>query len=257
MSWAGTGEAYAESYAALCAGTGQRMRELIGAAGERSLIDVGAGDGRLAAMWADAGWRVTACEPEQSMRDAAARRHPDLRQLDGALPSLAIGDVAYDVAVANFVLNHLDDPRAGAAELRRVAGETAVASIWTASPSSFWGDVVVRAGLPAASGGRLPAGRDFERTASGFDRMLREAGWTPELAELTWTWHPTADLLWRSVTGGVAGAGNYYRRLDDGDRIRFRAGFDAVVAECAEGAADDGDVTIPHTQSAAIAIDRR
>lgn len=53
MSWQGAGEAYAASYASLCAGTGARMRELAGAA-DGTLLDVGAGDGTLAAAWADA-----------------------------------------------------------------------------------------------------------------------------------------------------------------------------------------------------------
>lgn len=250
MSWAGTGEAYAASYASLCAGTGERLRELVGAAQGRSLLDVGAGDGTLAAAWRDAGWRVTASEPEPSMREAARRQHPDLVLAGEGLPQLDIADASFDVVVANFVLNHLPDPRAGAAELRRVARDAVVASTWTASPSSFWGGVTARAGLSPASGGRLPADKDFERTAGGFARMLRDAGWHPEVTEITWTWHPTPQALWQSVVGGVAGAGAFYRTLTDADRAAFRDAFDRVAAECAE------DDTIPHTQTAAIAIDR-
>ncbi|MFC4139165.1 MULTISPECIES: class I SAM-dependent methyltransferase [unclassified Microbacterium] len=250
MSWAGTGDAYAASYAALCAGTGARLRELAGAAGGRTLLDVGAGDGTLAAAWADAGWRVTAAEPEPSMREAALRRHPSLRVTDGMLPELPFEDGAFDVVVANFVLNHLADPRAGAAALRRVARSTVIASTWSASPSSFWADVTARSGLTPATGNRLPADKDFERTAAGFGRMLREAGWTPEVTELTWTWRPSAETLWTSVAGGVAGAGAFYAGLSAAERERFRTVFDEIVAATSQ------DGALPQTQTAVLAVDR-
>ncbi|MDT0156998.1 methyltransferase domain-containing protein [Microbacterium sp. ARD32] len=250
MSWAGTGEAYASSYADLCAGTGPRLRELAGAARGRSLLDAGAGDGRLAAAWRDAGWRVTACEPERSMREAAVRQHPDLDIVDGALPALPFADDAFDAVVANFVLNHVADPRAGAAELRRIARGVVIATTWSASPSSFWAEVTALSGLTPVAGGRLPADRDFARTAPGFDRMLRDAGWHPKVTELTWTWRPSIDALWRSVEGGVAGAGAFYAGLDGAGRVRFRRAFERLAAELSDGGA------VPHTQTAAIAVER-
>ena len=250
MSWAGTGDAYAASYAQLCAGTGERMRRLAGSPAGRSLLDVGAGDGTLAAAWSDAGWRVTACEPEPSMREVARRQHPTLSLAAGALPALSFDVGAFDVVVANFVLNHLPDPRAGAAELQRVARDTVIATTWTASPSSLWAEVTARAGLAPPAGGRLPADKDFERTASGFERMLREAGWNPRVAEFTWTWHPTAEALWESVVGGVAGAGAFYATLSDAEGARFRTAFESVADDLRDGE------TIPHTQTAAIAVHR-
>ncbi|UWF78410.1 MULTISPECIES: class I SAM-dependent methyltransferase [Microbacterium] len=248
MSWAGVGAAYAASYAALCAGTGERMRELLGPGRGRTLLDVGAGDGRLAAAWSDAGWRVVACEPEPSMRAAARQRHPHLRIVAGGLPHLPFANRAADAVTANFVLNHVADPRAGAAELRRVAAETVAATIWTRSPTALWLDVFERAGLEPASGTPLPADKDFERTAAGFERMLRDAGWRPEVTELTWTWTPDAETLWTSVEGGVAGAGAAYRNLAAPERARFRRAFDEVVA------AGGGRVRLE--QTAAIAVHR-
>lgn len=250
MSWSGVGAAYAASYASLCAGTGERMRVLTGAPAGRTLLDVGAGEGTLAAQWTDAGWDVTACEPEPSMREIAARRHPLVTVVDGGLPELPFGAEAFDVVVANFVVNHLDDPRAGARALRRAAGEAVIATTWARSPSSFWAEVTARAGLEPRPGGRLPVEKDFERSTRGFERMLRDAGWHPEVSELTWTWRPAPEELWRSVDGGVAGAGSHYRSLGAGDRDRYRAAFDEVVAARADG----GTVPLEHT--AAIAIDR-
>jgi len=249
--WSGTGDAYAVSYAALCAGTGAQLRELAGAPLGRSLLDVGSGDGRLAGEWQDAGWQVTACEPEPSMRAAARRRHPDLVLVDGMLPTLPFEDNAFDVVSCNFVLNHVPDPRAAARELRRIARDAVIATTWSASPSSFWAEVTARSGLTPRAGGRLPADKDFERSAAGFERMLGDAGWHPEVSELTWTWMPSAATLWHSVEGGVGGAGAFYAALDAASRGLFRAAFDALVAE----AGVDG--AVPHAQTAAIAIDRR
>ncbi|GAA2892182.1 class I SAM-dependent methyltransferase [Microbacterium esteraromaticum] len=250
MSWAGTGEAFAASYAALCAGTGERMREIAGPARGRTLLDVGAGDGTLAAQWLEAEWHVTAVEPEPSMREAAHARHPQLRLIDDGLPHLSLHDDSFDVVTANFVLNHVPDPRVAAAELRRVARGLVIATTWSASPTALWGDVIAGAGLTPAPARRLPVDKDFERTADGFGRMLADAGWHAEVTELSWTWHADPEALWRSVAGGVAGAGAFYLTLPDADRERFRSAFDALVVE----RADDG--RMPMTQTAAIAVDR-
>jgi len=250
MTWAGTGEAFAASYAALCAGTGDRLREIAGPARGRSLLDVGAGDGTLAAAWAEAGWHVVAAEPEPSMREVARAAHPDLRIIHDGPPHLSLETDSFDVVTANFVLNHVSDPRIAAAELRRVARGLVIATTWSASPTALWGDVIARADLTPVPAGRLPAEKDFERTAEGFAGMLADVGWHAEVAELTWTWHADPEALWRSVAGGVAGAGAFYLTLPDADRERFRSAFDALVAE----RADDG--RMPMTQTAAIAVER-
>ncbi|KTR79025.1 hypothetical protein NS234_01200 [Microbacterium oxydans] len=230
--WAGVGAAYSASYAALCAGTFPAMQLGLGAPRGRSLLDVGAGDGRLAAAWADAGWRVQACEPEASMRAVSRRDRPQIVTIDAGLPDLPFADGAVDVVVANFVLNHVGSPRRSAAELRRVSRGPVVATIWTLSPSWFWAEVAERAGVAPFAGAKLPADEEFERSAAGFAQMLRDAGLERvTAAEHGWTWHADPNTLWRSVEGGVAGAGALYARLGHDDRRRFRAAFELVVDE--------------------------
>lgn len=247
--WAGVGEAYSASYAELCAGTFPVMSAMLGPAAGRDLIDVGSGDGTLAGAWTDSGWRVTACEPEETMRSASLRRHPHILTVAGRLPSLPFDDDDFDVAVANFVLNHVDSPRAAAAELRRVSLGVVIASIWTRSPSWLWAEVVERAGVVPLAGGRLAPEEEFERTPDGLERMLREAGLAAlDVAEHTWVWRADPGALWTSVEGGVAGAGALYASLDEVDRQRFRHAFDAVVAE----RVIDGLLPLEH--SAAIAV---
>ena len=254
-AWGGVGEAYAASYASLCAGTHDEILRRLGPAVDRRLLDVGAGTGALAARLKDADWSVTGCEPEDTMRAVAARDHPQVLVLDGALPALPFDDAAFDAVTANFVLNHVPDPRAAAKEIARTAAPDAVliATIWIVSPSWFWRAVCDRAGLTASSTGRLAPDKDFERTSAGVARMLSEGEWSgPEAAELSWTWHPTTDELWRSAEGGVASAGAFYLSLDAGERARFARAFERLCDERSEG----GRVALHHTAAVAVGTAR-
>lgn len=250
-AWGGVGDAYEESYAPLCAGTADDLTAAFGPAAGRTLLDVGAGTGRLAARFAAESWTVTACEPEASMRAVAEREHPALRVVDSGLPALPFADDSFDVVTANFVLNHVEDPRAAARELARVARGPVGATTWAQAPVRFWADIAERAGIDTGPPQHLPPEKDFDRTTDGFGAMLREAGWASvAVREKTWTWRVDPAALWASAEGGVAGAGRLYARLDAGERQRFRAAFDAICAELVV----DGLLPLEHT--AAIAIYR-
>lgn len=251
--WAGVGEAYADSYAWLCAGTTDAIASALGEAAGRKLLDVGAGTGDLAATLGTCGWDVVGCEPEATMRSVAAKRHPALTIVEGRLPNLPFSDAEFDAVTANFVLNHVPDPRVAAREMTRVAvpGATAVATIWLASPSWFWREICERAGLAPPAGKRLVPEKDFERTTAGLAEMLSDGGWASvDVSELTWTWHATPAALWTSAVGGVASAGAFYASLSEPDRVLFRSAFDQLCAEHDSG----GAVALEHT--AAVALGR-
>lgn len=253
--WSGVGEAYAASYESLCAGTNDSLVRTLGAADGRRVLDVGAGTGKLAGRLDAVGWAVTGCEPEETMRGVASRRYPALDFVEGGLPRLPFADAAFDAVTANFVLNHVDDPRQSARELVRIAasGAPLAATIWTVSPSWFWMSVCDTAGLVPAAGGRLPEDKDFERTAEGFARMLTEGGWRDVwIEEHTWTWHATPQQLWASAEGGVASAGAFYFSLDAAARQRFRAAFDELVAGSMQG----GSVALEHTAALVVGTAR-
>ena len=251
-AWGGTGEAFAASYAQLCLGTADPLIALLGPAQGRTVLDVGAGTGALAARFTEAGWDASGCEPEPSMRAVARREHPDIPIQDGALPDLPFVDAAYDAVTANFVLNHVADPRASAAEMARVSTDLLAATIWSRSPSWFWIDVCRSAEIEPAAGERLPEDKDFERTAEGFAALLSDAGWRDvKVEERAWTWHAEPAALWASAEGGVASAGAFYAALAPNDRVRFRAGFDAVC----ERRVVRGAIPLEHV--AAIAVGRR
>lgn len=250
--WSGTGRAYADSYASLCVGTAGTLLGMLGAPAGRSLLDVGSGTGLLTASFSDAGWVATGCEPEPTMREVALREHPAIRVRDGALPSLPFADAEFDAVVANFVLNHVADPLASAGELLRVSADLVAATIWTNSPTWLWREVCDRAALTPTEGERLAPEKDFERTVDGFARMLDDAGWTrPQISEITWTWPADATALWASAEGGVGGAGQFYRALDDTGQRSFRAAFELVCAERSIAG------RLPLVHSAAVAVASR
>lgn len=251
--WAGVGHAYAASYASLCAGTNDALIRMLGPSHARQALDVGSGTGTLASRLAAAGWVVTGCEPELTMRAVASRQHPELHFVTGGLPALPFPDASFEAITANFVLNHVDDPRRSAREIVRVAaaGAPLAATIWTVSPSWFWTAVCEAAELAPSSGGRLPEDKDFERTADGFARMLADGGWDDvRVEESTWTWHATPQQLWASVEGGVASAGAFYRSLEGADKQRFRSAFDELIAEHLTG----GAVALEHTAALAFGM---
>lgn len=254
-AWDGVGEAYAASYASLCAGTHDAVVRLLGRARGRRALDVGSGTGALAARMTAAGWSVAGCEPELSMRAVASREHPHLDVVDGALPALPFADAEFDAVTANFVLNHVPDPRAAAREIVRVAAPDAVmvSTVWVVSPSWFWQGVCQRAELLVPTSRALAPEKDFERTTAGFARMLAEGGWAAvEVSELSWTWMPTIDELWRSAEGGVASAGAYYLSLDEGERSRFALAFEQLCEERAVA----GRVPLEHTAAVAVGAAR-
>ena len=80
------------------------------------VVDIGAGTGRAAAWFADAGHRVVAVEPVDELRTPAMVRPPSpaIEWLDDALPGLAVlrsrGRV-FDVVLLTAVWMHLDRAR--------------------------------------------------------------------------------------------------------------------------------------------------
>jgi SAM-dependent methyltransferase len=84
------------------------------------LVDVGAGTGRDAAAFADAGCKVIAIEPSSGMRAEAARLHPSprIRWVTDTLPALLGTErlgIAADALLLSAVWQHVppaDRPRA-------------------------------------------------------------------------------------------------------------------------------------------------
>lgn len=235
-AWAGTAAAYAETFAGLCAHAVPVLLDDAAVRPGEALLDVGTGPGSVARAAADRGCRVTGIDPDREMVALARAAVPDALVLVGALPRLpaAVGS-RFDVVTANFVLNHVGDPRAAAAALAgaaRPAGRVAV-SVWPTPPGpaqQLWADVLDRAGVAPAPTA-LPVGLDFPRTPDGLGALLTGAGLEEVRArEVRFVHLAPSALWWSAVTRGVASVGAAYRSQDDAGREAMRRAFVELAA---------------------------
>lgn len=228
--WGGTGQAaaYAATCARLCAGAHPAVLAAVRPLTGRRVLDVGAGDGRLARALRGAGAHVVAVDPD-----------PDMAGLAVGLPDLPFQDGAFDVVVACFVLNHVDDPRAAAAELARVTAPEGrvVATIWPSgatAQSRMWQRVLDAEGVVPAPGVRLPEHLDYPRTAEGLGDLLRGVGLDTEASEVAWTHEGPLEELWDGAAAGIGGIGVTVAGQPLEVRERLRAAYDREVRALAE-----------------------
>lgn len=136
--------------------------------------------------------------------------------------------------VAAFVVNHLDDPRAGVAELARVTapGGRVVATIWPSganAQSQMWQRVLDAVGVAPAPGVRLPEHLDFPRTVEGLRDLLAGAGLDAESHPITWTHRGPVDELWDGAAAGIGGVGATVAAQPVEVRERLRAAYEHQV----------------------------
>lgn len=134
-------------------------------------LDVGCGRGDLAAGLIGRGWRMTGVEPSPGACAAARARGVDARE--GVLATVALEPHAYDAAVFQQSLEHVDDP---VGDLRRTLAALRPGGVVAISVPNFGGWQRRR------FGGRwfhldLPRHR-VHLTAASLERALREAGFT-------------------------------------------------------------------------------
>lgn len=97
-----------------------------------SVADVGAGTGISAKMFLDAGYRVTAVEPNAAMREAAIAwlgDEPKFRAIDGRADATGLPARSIDLAIVAQAF-HWFDPAAAHAEFRRILRPHGLAAIW-------------------------------------------------------------------------------------------------------------------------------
>jgi ubiquinone/menaquinone biosynthesis C-methylase UbiE len=225
--------AYRESFAGLCVGTVDRILDDLGDGRGRTLIDVGCGTGTLTFCAAHRGWGVVALDSDPEMvtstSTAGAAGGLPIITAQAALPTLSLTDGYADSTVANFVINHLPDPRAAMMEMARVVrpGGLVAVTIWTNKRSALaelFSESLQAAGAVIVAGHRLPADKDFERTAAGLGEVVRGAGLEPQIQdEIHWDWIVPWKDLWRGIAGGVASIGETYLAQPREVRARVEA----------------------------------
>ena len=219
MGWEGVAEAYRRSFATLCAGTVETLLEATGPSPDH--LDIGCGTGDLAVTAARRGRRVTAVDPDPDMvtlaRGAAARAGVEVEVRESGLPGLSLTPSSAGAVTANFVLNHVPDPRAAMRALARIAAPSArlAMTIWPAAPGphlAAYGDAARAAGARPVTSTRLAPELDFERAPEGLASLAGEAGLRVMRAEeLHLTWRISVEGLLAGIRGGVAGPGRIHQ----------------------------------------------
>ena len=234
--WAGRASAYERSFAPLCAHPAGPLLDAAGVAAGDRVLDIGTGTGTVAALAAARGGQVVAIDAAPSMVDAARRRLPGVPVLRAALPELPFAAGRFDVAVANFVLNHVGDPAAALAAARRVVrpGGRVAVTIWpTPAPRAqqLWGEILDAAGADRPPVPRLAAALDFPRTAAGLAGLLRDAGLTGvRCTEPAWTHRTDPEDWWSGPANGVATPGLVLEHQPQHRIAGIRAVFDRLTA---------------------------
>lgn len=260
--------AYRRSFASLCAGTIEQLLDATqpstvpddGATGPRHL-DVGSGTGQLALSASRRGRRVHAADPDPGMvaltRRSLAPVGEDATVLEAASPVLPLPAGSFDAVTANFVVNHVHDPRASVRDLARVVRPTGrlALTVWPSRPAphlAAYGEAQAAAGAAAVPSSRLPPELDFPRSAEGLAELAREAGLSIERAqELHWIWRIAADDLMAGIAGGVATPGRIHRA----QTAAVREDIEARVRRLWSAYQRDGALAFPVT--AVLVVARR
>ena len=254
----GVADAYCRSFATLCAGTIPALLEATAPATDH--LDVGCGTGDLALAAAREGRRVLGVDPDPDMVSLAGRAASsagaDIDLLGAGAPTLPLADSSAAAVTANFVVNHVPDPRATVQDLARVAVPSApiAMTIWPAAPGphlAAYAQAATAAGAVAVPSTRLPEHLDFPRSADGLASLAEEVGLRVRRSEeISWTWRIAADDLMAGIAGGVATPG----RIHGAQTPAVRADIEARVrALWSEYRTDDGLLAFPVTAALVVA----
>ncbi len=257
-SWTGRAEAYAASFAKLCA---YPVPQVLAAAGVEAgvrVLDVGCGSGTVTAAAVQCGATVTAVDAQPDMVALTSRSVPAADVRVAVLPRLPFEDDEFDAVVGNFVLNHVGTPLAALIELRRVTrpGGKIALTIWSA-PAAAGAELLGRA--VQASGAARPdylppisAEEDFTRDESGFTALLSAAGLSDvECQHLAWDHRATAEEWWNGPASGVAYVGQVLANSTPKTVKEIKDHFDRFSAEFL---GPDGQLVLPHRALLASAI---
>ncbi|WP_063857146.1 MULTISPECIES: class I SAM-dependent methyltransferase [unclassified Kitasatospora] len=235
--WSGDGvpAAYLRGFAGLCAGAVPALLDRVAAGPGLRLLDVGTGTGSVAAAALALGATVTAVDGEPQMVKVAAERLPEVPVSHALLPGLPFADREFDAVTANFVVNHVADPVAALAELRRVVrpGGRGAVTLWHGGANramDLFGEVLDAVAVERPLFPSVPVA--FERTPEGLAGLLTEAGWQQvEAAELSWTYRVDPEDWWAGPAGGVANIGLVVSTQPESVLAALKRAYDRLVAD--------------------------
>jgi ubiquinone/menaquinone biosynthesis C-methylase UbiE len=95
-----------------------------------SLLDLGAGTGKLTRMLVSTGATITALEPVQAMRDALAEGVPEASVLAATAEAIPVADATFDAVVCGQAFHWFDGERALAEVYRVLRPHGRLALLW-------------------------------------------------------------------------------------------------------------------------------
>ncbi|MFF4947102.1 class I SAM-dependent methyltransferase [Streptomyces rubiginosohelvolus] len=248
--WSGKAEAYADTYAHLCAHLVPALLDAAEAGPGTRVLDVGCGSGTVSAAAVARGASVYAADAEPGMVAATRRAVPGVTAHIARLPELPYAKDTFDAVVGNFVLNHVGRPLAALAELRRITrpGGRVAVTIWRAPGApgqTLIGRAAQAAGLtrPAWLPALTPED-DFPRTPEGLAALLDTAGLLDaDCSEMAWEHRCDPDTWWAGAEQGIGAIGQV---LTSGGAEGVAAARRAYGDLCAEFRTRDGLLELPH-----------
>jgi len=240
--WAGRGEAYGSGFARLTAHTVAPLLDAAGVGPDDRVLDVGTGPGPAAAAALARGARVTAVDASPEMAALAAAACLQAAVEVAVLPELPFPDGAFDTVVGNFVINHLGDPAAGLAELRRVLrpGGRIALTCWERTAmraTAVFGEAVAASGVPHPPDlpGSGPFLADADDRRAAFRELLADAGFgTAQARYLEWLHRVDPDDWWASVVAGTPLTGSLIARQQSDAAAVIKGHYDTGVTPYAE-----------------------
>ncbi|MFE7372626.1 class I SAM-dependent methyltransferase [Streptomyces anulatus] len=248
--WSGRAEAYARTYARLCAHPAALLLDAAGVGPGSRVLDVGCGSGTISALAAGRGATVHAVDAEPGMVEATRRAVPEAEVCTARLPELPYADHTFDAVIGNFVLNHVGRPREALAELRRItrSGGRVAVTVWRspgAPGQALIGRAAQAAGLTRPDW--LPAlapEDDFPRTPEGLAALLDGAGLLgAKCSEVVWEHRCDPDTWWAGAEQGIGAIGQV---LNSGGAQGVAAARRVYDELCADFRAADGTLALPH-----------
>ncbi|MDH6580760.1 SAM-dependent methyltransferase [Kitasatospora sp. MAP5-34] len=249
-TWVGRAEAYAHSFAKLCAYPVSQLLDAAAVGEGARVLDVGTGTGTVAAAACERGAKVTAVDAEPSMVELAGQTAPSAEVVTAVLPELPFEDSAFDAVVGNFVLNHVGRPRDALAELRRVVrpGGRIALTIWAVPAPA--GQALLGRAVEAAGVTRPPylpplaAEDDFPRDPDGLASLMTSAGLREATCEtLRWDHRASTEEWWSGPAAGVAFIGQLLLSQPEQTRADVKRHFDVLSQEFL---GEDGRLVLPH-----------
>ncbi len=250
--WSGRADAYCSGFGRVTSHLVEPLLDAAGVGPGSRVLDAGCGPGPVAAAALRRGAKVTAVDASPEMAALAGRNHPGLDVRIALLDELPFADGEFNAVVGNFVINHLGDPTAGLAEIRRVLapGGRLALTAWEKEAmraTALFGEAVAESGVPrpadVPAAGPFLAGAEGPDRPAAFFRLLSGAGFTaPDVETVRWLHRVDPAQWWTDVVTGTPLTGAVISRLDPEGQRAVRRIYDRKVAAHAVG---DGFVALP------------